>query len=300
MSEVASRALTDLLSPGLLSELRRIELKTRRSISSDVMGNYRTAFRGSGLVFSELREYFPGDDVKHIHWKVTARTGKAYVKSFEEDRQLRVMVAVDTSSSTDHGAGKTKHLKALEFAALIAMLAQQNHDAMGLCLFSDHIEEFIPPRQSRRQFQTLLLSILRHRELKRATNVAGALEHLRKNVRRSSVLFIVSDFIAPPFADELRGLSLRHDVVCVLLEDALDFESPRAGLVEFADAESGRRVLIDTSSAKTRRLIREHHERRVRGLAEICRNSGTDLIRVRDGTLQPLADLMKRRRARVR
>jgi uncharacterized protein (DUF58 family) len=295
-----TRSIDEVLSPGILAELRRLELKTRRAIDSDLVGNYRSAFRGSGLVFSDLREYIPGDDVKHIHWNATARTGKVFVKSFEEDRQVRVFVAVDISNSTNFGTGKIKHLKALEFAAVIAMLAQKNHDLMGLCLFSDVVEEFLPPAATRKQFHEILLSILRHRELRKGTDVGGALSHIREHLRRPSVLFVVSDFLSPPFADQLRMLSLRHDVICVLLEDRTEQDPPRAGIVQFYDAESGRRVLIDTSSAATRRRITGLHAQRLAALRELCSACGADLMRVQDSVMRPLADLMQRRQSRYR
>lgn len=295
-----TRSIAEVLSPGLLAELRRLELKTRRAIDSDLVGNYRSAFRGSGLVFSDIREYIPGDDVKHIHWNATARTGKVFVKSFEEDRQVRVFVAVDISNSTNFGTGKTKHLKALEFAAVIAMLAQKNHDLMGLCLFSDVVEEFVHPAGTRRQFHELLLSILRHRELRKGTDVGGALAHIREHVRRPSIVFVVSDFLTPPFADQLRALSVRHDVICVLLEDRIEQDPPRAGIVQFHDAESGKFVLVDTSSAATRRRITELNARKLRNLSDICVSCGADLMRVQDSVLRPLAELMQRRQSRYR
>lgn len=300
MPEAQARNFSDLLSPTLLSELRRIELKTRRAIDSDLMGNYRSAFRGSGLIFSDLREYIAGDDVKHIHWKVTARTGKVYVKSFEEDRQQRVLVAVDISNSTNHGAPKSKHIKALEFAAVVAMLAQQSHDQLGLCLFSDRVEEFFPPAHSRRQFQKVLLSILKHRQLRKGTDLKGSINYLLQQQRRSSIVFLVSDFLCPPFDEELRALAQRHDLVCVLLEDALDSTFPRAGIAEFRDAESGKVVLVDTSSSSARKQIELTHRRRIERLQSACRLAGADFMRIQDNTLRPLADLMQRRHARAR
>ncbi|MBN8548037.1 MAG: DUF58 domain-containing protein [Deltaproteobacteria bacterium] len=299
MSEIQARTFTDLLSPALLSELRRIELKTRRAINTDLIGNYRSAFKGSGLVFSDLREYIAGDDVKHIHWKVTARTGKAYVKSFEEDRQQRVVVAVDISNSTNHGVPKTKHLKALEFAAVISMLAQQSHDQLGLCLFSNHIEEFFPPTHSRRQFQKVMLSLLKHRQLAAATDLKASISEFLKQQRRPSIVFLVSDFLAPPFEPELRLLARRHDLICVLLEDSFAASVPRAGITEFQDAESGKTVLLDTSSPGVRRHLEALQRKRVENFQESCRLAGADFMRIEEGTLRPLADLMHRRHARA-
>ena len=139
--EQPQKRVGDLLRPGIVTELKRLQLRTRRSLNADIMGNYRSAFRGSGLVYSDLREYQPGDEVKSIHWKASARTGRVYVKSYEEDRQLRIVLCLDISRSTLFGKATSKQDKILEFAALIALLAQNNQDALGVCLFSSIIED---------------------------------------------------------------------------------------------------------------------------------------------------------------
>lgn len=290
----------DILDSKLVSELRRMELRTRRSIDSDLMGRYRSAFRGSGLVFDEVREYQPGDDVKKIHWKVTARSGEVYVKSYTEDRQLTVILAVDISSSTLFGGTKTKYRRALEFSALISMLARQNQDRIGLCLFSDQVEEYIPPGKSRAQFQRILLALMAKRTLRKGTNVAAALNYVNQRQRRASIIFVVSDFLCAPYEQELRHLSYRHDVISVLIEDEVDERMPSAGIVEFEDAESGKRILIDTSSAAARTVLQSMHARRVQEIRDCCKASATDFIAVRDNPLRPLAQLMDWRTSRIR
>lgn len=293
-------AISELLSPTLLAELRRIELSTRRSIDSDVIGDYRSAFRGSGLIYSDVREYVPGDDVKHIHWSATARTGTAYVKSFDEDRQLRVLVALDISNSSNHGTPKTKHRKSLEFAALVTMLAQRSRDSIGLCLFAGEVEEYIAPGHSRRQFQRVLLSILQHRELPKKTNLASALASIREHQRRRSIIFLVSDFLADDYEHELKALSQRHDVVCVLLEDILDHDVPAAGIVQFIDAETGQLRVLDTSSKSVRKALADAHHRRVASVRDRVRSSGADFLRIENDVMRPLRDLMHLRRSRRR
>jgi len=296
---VQEKELRELLDPVLLGEVKRLEIRTRRSLNADFIGQYRSTFRGQGLVYSDLREYQPGDEVKNIHWKATARTNKVYVKSYEEDRQLSILLVVDISSSTLFGAPKTKHLRAFEFAALVAMLAQKNQDALGLCLFSKEVAEFLPPCKSRTQLQKIILSLLQHRVLHPASNLSLALDYILKRQRRSALIFIISDFYCPPFAEPLATLALKHDVVCVLLEDPLDKELPKAGLVEFQDAESGERILIDTSNRKVLQAIKAEHDAHVNKLAELCALNKIDMIRLLDNPVQPLAELMRRRTARI-
>lgn len=294
-----AKELKDVLAPGALTELRRLEFRTRRMMDADLCGQYRSAFRGTGLVYSDVREYQPGDDVKKIHWKISARTGKVYVKSYEEDRQLTVILVVDISRSTMFGTPRSKHDKAFEFAALVSMLAQYNGDTAGLCLFSDEVEEFLPPAKSRSRFQRLVLSLLQERELRPASNLAGALEHVLKHHRRRAVIFVVSDFLCDGYEESLLRLSLKHDVINVLIEHDLDRELPRAGLVRFQDAESGEFLTIDTSSPRVRGEIAAQHDARVAALSNCCRRLQCDLIRVSDNALRPLVQLMRRRTTRT-
>lgn len=295
----AQLAVHDLLDPALVSELKRIELRTRRSVDADLMGRYRSAFRGSGLIYSDLREYQPGDEVKNIHWKVTARTDKVYVKSYEEDRTLNLVLAVDTSNSLNFGGPKTKHRRALEFTALLALLAYKSHDAVGLCLFSDGVEEFLPPSRARRQLQRVLLSLLKKRELKPKTDIASALSYLKEQQRRRALIFIVSDFFSPAFTAELRSLAIRHDVVCACLMAEEEEEVPAVGIVEFTDAESGERRVIDLRK-KTSQALNLVSKERLRSLAAECRAMNVEFITIRESLLAPLADLMQRRTAHLR
>jgi len=289
-----------MLSAELISELKRIELRTRRKMSSSVVGNYRSAFRGQGLVFSDLREYQPGDDTKNIDWKSSAKTGRVFVKSYEEDRSLNLISLVDVSRSTAFGAPKNKHAKALEFAAIVSILASRSRDAMGLGLFSDKVEEFIAPKQNRGQLYRILSKLMSFAEPSGKTDLNPILRYLHDHQKRRSVIFIISDFFAPDFEQSLKPLARKHDLIAVLLEDKLDFELPKAGLVEFQGAEDGRSVLIDTSHPKAAKLVREIHEKRAFKLREFLRGLQVDLIRISDNPLPPLAELMRQRAARLR
>ncbi len=284
-----------IFNPTLLAELKRIELRTRRRISADLAGRYRSAFRGSGLLYADLREYQPGDDVKSIHWRASARSGTVYVKSYEEERQRTVLLAVDVSRSTAIGAPRSKHHKTLEFAALVSTLAARSGDNIGLCLFSDRVREYLRPSKARSQLQRILLTLLSDQELDPATNIAAALDIIRERQRRNALIFVVSDFLTPPFEESLRWLSSGHEVVCVLVEDGSDESLPAAGLVEFEDPESGWRLTFDTSSPRARRALSEHRRARIAQLRELCLRSRADFVSFADNPLAPLRELMTRK-----
>lgn len=289
-----------LLPPKSLAEIKRIELRTKRTLTTPLIGQYRSAFRGTGLIFNELREYMPGDDVKHIHWKVTARSGKVYVKSYEEDRELNIMLALDISRSTIAGTGRSKHQKGLEFCALISMLAKVNHDSLGLCLFSDTIYTLLPVSRSRTQLKRILRELLLERELPQATDLQNVVRDLSQKLKRSSIIFLISDFFSPITADDLRLLSGKHDVICVMLDDTLYEELPYAGLVEFVDAESGETILIDTSNKRARAALAAANSARHASCQDICTAAGADFMSIDQSPLQPLINLMTKRNQRIR
>ena len=238
--------------------------------------------------------------MKHISWKASTRSGKVYVKTYQEDRQLQVILAVDASASTGVGAPKSKHRIALEFAALVTMLARQSQDAVGLCLFAGKVEEFIRPRARRGQFSEVMQALIRQRELPQTTDLNPAIDHLLRHTRRGSLIFLISDFKAPPFEHSLRRLSIHNDVVAVNLSGSTDQELPKTGLVQFRDAESGEQVIVDTGSAKVRQALREQAAKERMALGALCSNFGVDLISVNDNPMRPLVELMQRRSKRYR
>lgn len=293
-------SVESLITAANLSEIRRIELRSRRSVNSSLSGQYRSAFRGSGLVFNDIREYQPGDDVKHIHWKVTARSEKVYIKSYEEDRELNIVIALDISSSTTAGSEKSKYRRGIEFCGIISMLAKISMDSLGLCMFSDKVEKFLPVSKSRTQIKRILLELMDDRKHHPETNIAEALTYLSQNLRRNSVVFVISDFYSKNYTDELRLLSMKHDVIAVMLEDQLDYDLPNAGLVEFQDAETGEYILLDTGSKKVRSRLKALHENRIEKWKESCRRCGCDYMEIKDKPLEALSRLMQRRNQRLR
>ena len=288
----SSDSIQDLLSPSVLADVRRLELRTARRATAELSGSYRSSFRGLGLTFSDLREYQPGDDSKHIHWKATARTGRVFVKSFEEERSLTVMLALDISGSTAFGSPTTQQRRAREFCALVALLASRNRDAAGLSLFSDEVIDYIPPKLRRSQFHRIISTLLTRHSLHTKTDLRPLLKHLRTQLKRRSVVMIISDFFVEPFEQELLPLALKHDVVLVQLP--ADFSAlTGCGLIEFEDAETGELRTIDSDAVEELMIpIAEHREL----LQGCCQRSGAELIELRSSASRALLDFSERRK----
>jgi len=249
----------------LLQRIRRIEISTRRAVQDRLQGQYHSVFKGRGMAFSEVRAYAPGDEVRSVDWNVTARTGHLHVKRFEEERELTVVILCDLSGSTDFGSReRTKAEVAAEIAALLAFSAVANGDRVGLVLFTDRVERFVPPRKGRRHALRLLSEILQFRPEGRGTSLGAPLEFLRRALKRSAVAFLLSDFLegpAPgagddaafPFERALRIAARKHDLVPIRLADRLERELPAAGLAWIEDPETGETVRIDLSDRRARR-----------------------------------------------
>jgi uncharacterized protein (DUF58 family) len=267
-----------------LKKIRRIEIRTRRSVSDVFAGRYHSVFKGQGMEFQEVREYVPGDDIRSIDWNVTARTGAPFVKKFTEERELTVMLLVDVSASNRFGS--TPQLKrdlAAEVAAVLAFSAIANHDRVGLILFSDHVEKHVPPAKGPTHVLRVISEILSAQPTSPRTDLAPALEYLNHVVRRRSVAFLISDFIAPPCEHLLRVTARRHDLVSLVVGDKRESALPPIGLVEFEDAETGRRITVDTSYAPTRRALLARQSARRDQLLRQLRNARSDAIELHAG-----------------
>jgi len=242
----------------ILKKVRRIQIRTRHMVNDVFAGEYHSVFKGRGMEFTEVREYFPGDDVRTIDWNVTARTGKPHVKVFSEERELTVILMVDVSSSLMFGTlDKTKGELAAELSALLAFSAIENNDRVGLIIFTDRIERSIPPKKGRRHVLRVIREILSFRPETTRTDIAMALEYLSRVQRRRAVVFLISDFIAPDFTQALRIAGRRHDLIALTLSDPREREIPPLGLVELEDAETGESRLIDTYDDSTRERFAE-------------------------------------------
>ncbi len=245
----------------ILKQVRKIEIKTR-GLSNDIFaGHYHSAFRGRGVSFSEVREYRVGDDVRDIDWNVTARMRKPHIKIYEEERELTMMLMVDVSGSGAFGSGdKTKRAVMTEIAAVLAFSAAQNNDKVGCLLFSDRVEKFIPPKKGRSHILRIISTLLDFEPESKATSLVVPLEYLTAVLKKRSTTFVISDFDTPASEDErlskvLGIASRKHDMVGIKVYDPRDAELPDVGLVEMEDLESGRRMVVDTSS----RAAREHY-----------------------------------------
>jgi uncharacterized protein (DUF58 family) len=239
----------------LITRIRRIEITTRRAVEDSLGGQYHSVFKGRGMDFHDVRAYAPGDEVRAIDWNVSARTGHLHVKRFVEERELTVMVLCDLSASTDFGSGaRTKAEVAAEIAALLAFSAVQNGDRVGLCLFTDEVEKFVPPRKGRRHALRLVSEILQFRPRSRGTDLGAALTQLRRTMRRRCVAFVLSDFLDDEarFERPLRIAARKHDLVPVRIEDRLERALPAAGLALLEDPETGATLRVDLSDRRVR------------------------------------------------
>jgi uncharacterized protein (DUF58 family) len=239
--------------PEVLRQVKLLELRTRGLVNSLFTGEYRSVFKGQGMEFAEVREYLPGDEVRSIDWNVTARMGRPYVKRYVEERELTVMLVVDLSGSERFGTVRRfKSEVATELAAVLAMSAVRNNDRVGLLLFTDRIEHIVRPRKGRRHVLRIIRDLLAFDPAGRGTDMAAALEYLTRMLSHHSIVFVVSDFIAPGIERPLKLLAQRHDVVAVTVEDPSERELPNVGLARLVDPETGETVSIDTSATEVR------------------------------------------------
>ncbi len=261
------------------SQIRRIEIQTRKLVTEVFSGRYESVFKGRGMEFAEVREYLPGDDVKTIDWNVTARYGRPFIKKFVEERELTVVLAVDLSGSGSFGSHrKTKNRLASEVAAVLTFSAMHNNDRVGMLIFTDRVEKFIPARKGRRHALRLISEILCHRPQGRGTDIGRALRYLNDVVRRRAVVFLLSDFMDRDFEKLLSATNRRHDLVAITITDPREGEMPAAGLVRMQDNESGRIMVVDTSDPLFRRAYQERAAIAHAGLTRQLAAAGVDHV----------------------
>lgn len=284
----------------ILSKVRKIEIKTRGLSTNIFAGQYHSAFKGRGMAFSEVREYQFGDDVRDIDWNVTARFHKPFVKVFEEERELTVMLMVDVSASLAFGSEcQEKREMVTEIAATIAFSAIQNNDKIGVIFFSDHIEKFIPPKKGRRHILYIIRTLLDFHAESTRTDIAQAVETLTRMQKRRCTAFLLSDFYQQkPFVKELQICNRKHDVVAIQVYDRRDSELPDIGLMRVADAETGHEQYLDTSSRRVRTAYHERWQSRQDDLRDTFARSGVDSVSVStaDDYVRQLLILFKQRR----
>lgn len=264
-----------MITPELLAQVRRLTIRSRRAVEEVFSGAYRSAFRGQGLEFAEVREYVPGDDIRSIDWNVTARAGRPFVKRFEEERELTVVVALDLSGSLAFGSrARDKRDAAAEAGALLALAAARNRDRVGLLLFTEQVELYLPPGKSRSRALRIARELLAFEPKGKGTDVAGALGFLHRVLRRRSVVFLLSDWRAASFDRPLSLLARKHDVVALEVADPLERESPSRGLLRVRDLETGKTAWVDASSRAARGAWRATVARRTKELDQVFRRAG--------------------------
>jgi len=240
----------------VLRQVKHIELRARRLVTTLFSGEYRSVFRGQGIEFAEVRAYEQGDDFRAIDWNVSARMGSPYVKTFEEERELTLLLVVDRSGSVDFGRPRYKADVAIEVAAVLALAAARQNDRVGALLFADQVEQVIPPAKGRRHVLRVIRDLLAYTASGRGTNLGAALLYAARLLRHRAIVVVISDFRASGWELPLRRLALRHEVVAVTVDDPREPELPDAGWVELEDLETGRRALMDTSDAGGRLRLR--------------------------------------------
>jgi uncharacterized protein (DUF58 family) len=268
----------------LAKKIRYIQIYTTKVVNDVLAGEYESVFKGRGMEFDEVREYQIGDDVRSIDWNVTARAGKPFIKKYREERELTVLFLVDLSASGNFGSLKqTKNELAAEICALLAFAAIKNNDKVGLIVFTDHVEMFIPPGKGARHVLRVIREILSFRPRRTRTDIARALDYLGRVQSRRAVVFLISDFQADEFEKTLQVLGRRHDLVAVSISDSRESRLPDVGLLELEDAETGEIVLIDTRSHEVQKRYESLSLKRAGELAQMLRSMRIDQISIETG-----------------
>ena len=282
----------------LLKKVRKIEIKTKGLSNHIFAGEYHTAFKGRGMAFSEVREYQPGDDIRSIDWNVTARYNSPFVKVFEEEREMTVMLLIDVSASGNFGTQEQfKRELATELAAILAFSAINNNDKVGVIFFTDKVEQFIPPKKGKSHILRIIREVLAFQPTGKGTDIAGALEYFSAVIKKRSICFILSDFMGKEFERPLKIASKKHDLVALRIHDTREDTLPNIGLVPMQDAETEKILFVDTSSKKVRDNFAKNRAQATEKLRKLFPASGVDLIDITTGTdyVKPLINFFKTR-----
>ncbi len=284
----------------VLKQIKLLEVNTKKLVNSTFAGQYHSAFKGQGMTFADFREYVAGDDIRSISWSLTARTGKPFIKKYEEERELTLILAVDISGSVNFGSENYFKGEVLtHLSALLGFSAAKNNDNVGLLLFSDQIEHYVPPKKGRGHIQRILRDLYYHQPKSKMTNISAVVEYLSGVLKKRGTVFIFSDFMDPnPFATSLKRLSRRHETVAVHISDPIELELPSLGLVDCIDPESGEIITIDTSSTLFKKYYRSQFMDYKNQVASELKKSRVDLIEVKNGEdfVQPLAQYFKKKK----
>jgi uncharacterized protein (DUF58 family) len=282
----------------LLKRVRKIEIKTKGLSKNIFAGEYHSAFKGRGMAFSEVREYQYGDDIRSIDWNVTARFNHPYIKIFEEERELTVMLLVDISGSRNFGSQtQLKKNMITEIAAVLSFSAIQNNDKIGMIMFSDQVEKFIPPKKGRQHILRIIRELIDYQPKSQGTDLSEGLRYFTNSIKKRSTAFLISDFIDEDYEEALRIANKRHDLIALNIYDLRETELPGVGMVRLKDAETGRSVWVDTSSRKTREKFRQFRKHETEYFRDLMLRTGLDSVSIRtdEDYVKPLMNLFKRR-----
>ncbi|MFT4698830.1 MAG: hypothetical protein ACI9SJ_001988 [Flavobacteriaceae bacterium] len=282
----------------LLKKVRKIEIKTRRLSDHMFGGEYHSTFKGRGMTFSEVRQYQFGDDVRSIDWNVTARYNEPYIKVFEEERELTLMLLVDISGSEFFGTDEQfKNEIVTEIAATLAFSALQNNDKIGLILFSDQIELFIPPKKGKSHVLRIIRELIEHKGQSKKTDLVNALKYLSNVMKKKAIVFVLSDFITENYKDTLKIVSGKHDVTGIRVYDKHEEQLPNLGMVQMQDQETGETILVNTASKKVRRNYENYYQERTNEFVESFKKSGAGALscRVDESYVKKLLGYFKKR-----
>jgi len=282
----------------ILKKVRLIEIKTRHIVNNIFGGEYHSAFKGMGMEFAEVREYYPGDDIRAIDWNVTARTGKPFIKKYDEERELTVMLIVDVSASCFFGTGDSlKSDIMIELASILSFSAIKNNDKVGLLLFSDKIEEFIPPKKGKSHVLRVIREMIYHKAKDRKTDISIALEHIQKVLKRKSIIFLLSDFWDDSYQQTMKLINKKHDLINIQILDKAEIAIPKLGMVKFHDAETQKSGWIDTNNKQVQNISTKYIQNKNKVIKEFCKKNKIDFISIdtAEGYLNPLVQFFSTR-----
>ena len=285
----------------ILKKVRKIEIKTRGLSNQVFSGQYHSVFKGKGMAFSEVREYQYGDDIRSIDWNVTARFNHPYIKIFDEERELTVMLLIDVSGSNQFGTRRQlKQEMITEIAAVLAFSAIQNNDKVGVIFFSNHVEKFIPPKKGTSHILRIIRELIDFKSENRETRIAEALRYFTNVIKKKCTAFLISDFIDSGFEEAVKISNNKHDLIAVHIFDQRETEIPDVGLIRVKNAETGKQMVINTTDRKTRENWMNWNIRHNKYLNDIFLRSGVDQVRIRtdEDYVKPLIGLFNRREAR--
>lgn len=287
----------------ILKKVEQIEIQTRGLVNDVFSGEYHSVFKGRGMEFSEVREYQYGDDIRTIDWNVSARIGHPYVKVFEEERELTVMLLIDVSSSGEFGTvERMKGEIAVEICALLAFSAIKNNDKVGLIIFTDKIEKYVPPKKGKQHVLRVLRELLYFEPEAKKTNISVALEYLSNVVRKRSIVFLISDFISEDFSRALKIVNKKHDVVAINITDPREKELPDVGFIELEDAENGEIITLDSTDSELRNLYYTYNQKQKEDRDRLFKSMNVDFIDISTDKsyIEPLIKFFRMRAKRFR